>query len=129
MSWLVKTEPSTYSFDDLLADGSTVWEGVRSPAAVAHLRSMRKGEAVVVYHTGSVRAAVGLAVVAEGARPDPADPRSALVTLKAVARLPRQVPLAELKERPEFERSPLVTIGRLSVLPLTAPQLRFLKGR
>lgn len=129
MSWLVKTEPSAYSFDDLLRDGSTLWEGVRSPAAVAHLRSMRKGEAVVVYHTGSVRSAVGLAAVAGGPRPDPADARSVVVTLRAVARLPREVPLSELKERPEFARSPLVTTGRLSVLPLTAPQLRFLKGK
>ena len=125
--WLVKTEPADYSFEDLRKEKETVWTGVKNPVALKHLRSMKKGDRVIVYHTGSEKAAVGAAAVTattfEGNPKDTAEPR---VTLRAGSPLPRPLPLSEIKSSPLFADSPLVRIGRLSVVPLTPAQYAFL---
>lgn len=127
--WLVKTEPTEYGFDDLAKAGSSRWDGVRNPVALRNLGAMRTGERVFVYHTGGEKAVVGVAEVARAAYPDPAtaNPKRVVVDLRAVARLARAVPLAEIKARAEFEESPLVRQGRLSVVPLTAAQARVIE--
>ena len=125
MPWLLKTEPSDYSFDDLVREKRTVWTGVTNAAAVKNLGSMTKGDRVVVYHTGSVRAAVGTAAVAAADARDPKKPR---VTVAAGKRLAAPVPLDAVKASPLFAGSALLRIGRLSVVPLTEGQFRFLAG-
>ena len=124
--WIVKTEPSTYSFDQLERDGTTVWDGVRNNLALKHLREMKRGDRVLVYHSGEEKAVVGLAEVAAEAYPDPKqkDPKLVVVDLKAAGRLPRPVPLAELKQEPAFADLALVRIGRLSVAPASAEQFK-----
>ena len=121
MNWLVKEEPDSYSFDRLVKDGGTTWSGVRNPLAQKHLRSMRPGDRVFYYHTGSERAIVGTARVASEPRPDPGDPagKRVAVELVPVAALPQPVPLAALKAEETFADHPLVRIGRLSVMPLS----------
>jgi predicted RNA-binding protein with PUA-like domain len=122
--WLLKTEPSAYSFGDLVRDGRTAWTGVANPVAQRNLRAMRKGDRALVYHTGDDKAAVGVAEVVKEAYPDPGerDPRLACVDVKAVEPLSAPVTLATLKAHPAFAESPLVKQGRLSVVPLTAAQ-------
>src|SRR5213594_4364923 len=97
--FLVKTEPSTYSFADLQRDRRTVWDGVSNPVALKHLATLRKGDTVVVYHTGAEKQAVGLAVAVSDAYPDPKskDPRRLVVDLEAKRPLPRPVTLAQAK--------------------------------
>ncbi len=121
--WLVKTEPTAYSFDDLRRDRKTRWDGVSNAQAQANLRSMKPGDEVVVYHSGE-KAAVGLARVARGPYPDPGDPdgRRVAVDLAAVAPLATPVTLEALRGEKAFEGSPLLRQGRLSVVPLTAAQ-------
>jgi predicted RNA-binding protein with PUA-like domain len=122
-AWLLKTEPSSYSFDDLVRDRTTSWTGVANPAAQLNLRAMRVGDALVVYHSGQ-KAAVGLATVQRAAHPDPTgDGTRVCVAVKAGAPLARPVTLEELKGARAFAGSPLLVQGRLSVVPLTAPQL------
>jgi predicted RNA-binding protein with PUA-like domain len=111
--WLVKTEPSTYSFDDLKREGTATWDGVKNPVAMKHLRAMQAGDEVFVYHTGNEKAVVGLATVVTAGDP----PR-----LKAVRPLSRAVTLAEIKQDRTFVDSPLVRIGRLSVMPVAPAQ-------
>jgi len=124
-SWLLKTEPSTYSFDDLARDRKTRWDGVSNAQAQANLRAMRVGDPVVVYHSGE-KAAVGLARVSRAAFPDPGDPggKRVAVEIAAGARLAAPVPLEALRAAGAFEGSPLLRQGRLSVVPLTAAQAR-----
>jgi predicted RNA-binding protein with PUA-like domain len=124
--WILKTEPSTYSHADLVKDGTTVWDGVKNPVALRHLAAMQRGDEVMIYHTGSEKAAVGLASVTGEARPDPKkqDPKLVVVTLRADRPLARPVTLAEIKADPAFARSPLVRVPRLSVIPVTAAQWR-----
>lgn len=117
--WLLKTEPSEYSWDQLVRDGVTVWDGVTNAQAVIHLRAMRKGDRVFVYHTGREKAVVGVAEVAEVSCPPGSPVR---VELRPVRPLVRPVPLAVLKALPVFVTSPLVKQGRLSVVPVTAAQ-------
>lgn len=121
MNWLVKEEPDSYSFDRLVKDGGTTWSGVRNPLAQKHLRSMRPGDRVFYYHTGSERAIVGTARVASEPKPDPGDPagRRVAVELVPVASLPQPVSLADLKAEETFADHPLVRIGRLSVMPVS----------
>ena len=128
--WLVKTEPGTYSYDDLEREGRAVWDGVANPVALKNLRAMKVGDLVVVYHTGDERAAVGRAEVVKAAYPDPkqGDDRLVVVDLEAKGRLPAPVPLATLKGLPVFKDSPLVRQGRLSVVPLDAAQWKALTG-
>ncbi len=115
--WLLKTEPSTYGYDDLEREGTTRWDGVRNPVAMKHLRAMKKGDAVLIYHTGDEKAVVGAAVVVREAYPDPKAAERVVVDLKAGGRLARPVPLAEIKGLAVFADSPLVRQGRLSVVP------------
>ena len=126
--WIVKTEPSTYSFDQLERDGTTVWDGVRNNLALKHLREMKRGDRVLVYHSGEEKAVVGLAEVAAEAYADPKqkDPKLVVVDLKAAGRLPRPVPLAAIKQEPAFADLALVRIGRLSVAPASAEQFKHL---
>lgn len=121
--WLVKTEPDEYSFADLERAGRDVWDGVRNHAAQKHLRAMRPGDEVMVYHTGNVRAIVGLARVASEPYPDPTAPggRWQAVDMEAVGRLARPVTLAEIKADPAFADWELVRISRLSVMPVPDP--------
>jgi predicted RNA-binding protein with PUA-like domain len=126
MHYLLKTEPSEYSFADLLKDGTTVWDGVTNPAAVKNLREMPKGAKLVIYHTGAEKQAVGLATVLSVVATDPRSPR---VEIKAGRPLAKAVTLAELKSSDRFKDSPLVRQGRLSVVPLTASQYAWITER
>jgi predicted RNA-binding protein with PUA-like domain len=128
--WLLKTEPSAYSFADLEQAGSAVWDGVANPVALKNLAAMKPGERVIVYHTGAEKAAIGVAEVTRAAYPDPKarNPRLLVVELRASGRLPRAVPLSEIKASAVFADSPLVRQGRLSVVPLTAAQWKALGG-
>jgi predicted RNA-binding protein with PUA-like domain len=125
MPFLLKTEPDVYSFADLQRDGETVWDGVKNPTAVKHLREMKAGEDLVIYHTGEVRAAVGTAKVVSV---DASDPKVPNVTLRAGKPIRAPRTLAEIKANALFAQSPLVNIGRLSVVPLTAEQYAWLIG-
>jgi predicted RNA-binding protein with PUA-like domain len=131
MNWLVKEEPGNYSFDHLLRDGSTTWSGVRNALAQKHLRSMRKGDRVLYYHTGDEKAIVGTASVAGPPAPDPADPAGKLyaVEIKAGRRLARPVTLKEIKAQPFFADFPLVRMARLSVMPVTDQQWERIVGQ
>jgi predicted RNA-binding protein with PUA-like domain len=123
--FLFKTEPTDFSFVDLVAKGAAVWDGVRNPAALKNLRGMEKGDRVFVYHTGSEKAVVGLARTTSTAYPDPkqrAGTPLSVIDVVPVGAFKRAVSLAELKADPEFESSPLVRQGRLSVVPLTPKQ-------
>ena len=126
--WLVKTEPGEYSFEDLRKKETATWDGVANPVAVKNIRSMKAGDRVVVYHTGGEKAAVGLARVASAPRDDKKDARLAVVDLEAGKPLSSPIPLKEIKSSSLFFDSPLVRIGRLSVVPLTAAQYAFLAG-
>ena len=123
--WLVKTEPGDYSFEDLRKEKETVWTGVKNPVALKHLREMKKGDRVIVYHTGSEKSAVGTATVFSFEE-NPKSGSEPRVTLRAGSPLPRPLPLAEIKSSSLFSDSPLVRIGRLSVVPLTSAQYAFL---
>src|ERR1017187_2638718 len=118
--WLLKTEPSTYSFADLERDGSAVWDGVSNALALKHLRLMKRGDLAFIYHTGDERQIIGTAEVTSDPYPDPQenDPKLAVVDLKPRERLPRPVTLAEIKARQEFQDFELVRMGRLSVMPV-----------
>lgn len=122
--WIVKTEPSTYSFDQLEREKRATWDGVRNNLALKHLRQMRPGDRVLVYHTGDEKAVVGVAEVISEAYADPKqkDPKLAVVDLKAAGRLPRPVPLGEIKQQRAFADLGLVRMGRLSVMPASADQ-------
>jgi predicted RNA-binding protein with PUA-like domain len=115
-TWLLKTEPTVYSFDDLLRDGTTTWDGVTNPTALKHLRSMKKGDTAIIYHTGVEKAAVGLATITADATVDTAN--TPIVKLKAGKRLPKPVTLAQVKADKTFADLPIVRIPRLSVMPL-----------
>jgi predicted RNA-binding protein with PUA-like domain len=143
--WLVKTEPETFSFNDLLAapNQTTTWDGVRNPIARNFLRDgMKRGDRAFFYHTGDEKAIVGICEVVREGYPDPTaldrkhdhfDPKSKaeaptwyMVDVKAVAAVPRPVALAEIKQRKEFANMPLVRVGRLSVSPVTPDQWKAL---
>ena len=117
--YLFKSEPSVYSFDDLVRDGETAWDGVTNPTAVKHLREMKAGTKWIFYHTGEARTAVGTGSVNSV---DPSDPKAPIVRVKVGKRLKKPKTLAEIKAEPLFAGSPLVVIGRLSVVPLTREQ-------
>lgn len=125
MPFLVKTEPSVYSVDDLARDGETIWDGVTNPAAVKFLREMKQGEMFVIYHTGDERTAVGLAKVLSV---DPGNPKVPVVRIKYVKGLKTPRTLAEMKVNKLFAGSPLINQGRLSVVPLTEAQYAWITG-
>jgi len=123
--WLLKTEPSDYSYSDLENEPSgTVWDGVKNYAALKYLRDMAKGDQALIYHTGKERRVVGIAEVTSDAYPDPDldDPKFALVDVRAHRRLEHPVPLADLKNEPAFADHPLLRQARLSVMELS-PEL------
>jgi predicted RNA-binding protein with PUA-like domain len=126
MFYLLKTEPSEYGFADLQKDLTTVWDGVSNPVALKHLREMKKGARLVIYHTGDERRAVGTATVEAVDASNPKNPR---VTIKAGHLIPHPVPLAEIKASELFSDSPLLRQGRLSVVPLSREQYEWLTGR
>jgi predicted RNA-binding protein with PUA-like domain len=121
MNWLVKEEPSSYSFDALLRDRRTSWTGVKNPLAQRHLKEIRKGERILYYHTGDEKAIVGIAVALSDAYPDPRDPsaRLAAVDVGPVEKLPAPITLAAVKASHAFDEFPLVRMPRLSVMPVT----------
>ena len=123
--YLLKTEPTEYSFADLQKEGTTVWDGVSNPVAVRHLREMKAGDRLIIYETGDHKSAVGLATVVSVKVDDPAKPE---VKIKAAKPLPKAVTLAEIKAHKLFAESPLVRQGRLSVVPLSAAQYKWLAG-
>jgi predicted RNA-binding protein with PUA-like domain len=123
--FLFKTEPDVYSFDDFLRDQETVWDGVTAPAAVKYLREMKAGTKWIFYHTGDERTAVGTGSVVSV---DAADPKVPVVKVKVGKRLKQPKTLAAIKAEPLFAGSPLVVIGRLSVVPLTDEQWEWFLG-
>ena len=125
MPYLLKTEPTVYSLNDLERDGETVWDGVTNPAAVKFLRSMKPGEKLVIYHTGDERTAVGTANVVSV---DATNPKVPNVRIKAGKPIKTPHTLAEIKAHKLFADSPLVSQGRLSVVPLTDAQYAWLTG-
>ncbi len=125
MDYLLKTEPSTYSFSDLQRDKTTIWDGVTNPVAVKHLRGMKAGDRLVIYHTGEAKSAVGTASVISVHAGDPKNPR---VEIKAGDAIAEPKTLAEMKSDKQFADSPLMRQGRLSVVPLTKQQWEFLAG-
>ena len=117
--FLFKSEPDVYSFDEFLRDKQTVWDGVTNPTAVKHLREMKAGTKWIFYHTGDERTAVGTGTVLSV---DPANPKVPIVKVKVGQRLRQSKTLAAIKAEPIFADSPLVLIGRLSIVPLTEEQ-------
>jgi predicted RNA-binding protein with PUA-like domain len=122
-AYLLKTEPDQYSFQDLQRDGETVWDGISNPAALKHLREMKPGDKIVIYHTGTERRAVGLASVVSIGNADAKDPK---VRIRAGHGISHSKNLAEIKATTVFKESPLVKQGRLSVVPLTKEQYDWL---
>jgi len=123
--FLLKTEPTEYSFADLQKDGATEWDGVSNPVAVRHLSEMKPGARLVIYETGERKSAVGTATVVSVTAKDPKKP---IVEIKAGKALAKPVSLAEIKQNKIFKDSPLVRMGRLSVVPLTKEQYGALVG-
>jgi predicted RNA-binding protein with PUA-like domain len=118
--WLVKSEPTTYSFEQLTKDGKTVWDGVRNNAAALHLKAMKVGDETLFYHSQEGKAVVGIAKVVKEAFPDASDPtgRFVAVELAPVRPLARPVTLAEMKAMPELSALEMIRQGRLSVSPV-----------
>ena len=125
MDYLLKTEPSVYSFDDLRREKTTIWDGVTNPVAVKHLREMKPGDRLVIYHTGDEKCAVGTASVVSVEVKDPKNPQ---VKIKEGEAITSPKTLAEIKANKDFAESPLVRQGRLSVVPLTEKQWKVLVG-
>jgi len=124
-AYLLKTEPTVYSFADLAREKVTRWDGVTNPAAVKHLRGMSPGDRLVIYETGDHKYAAGTATVVNV---DASDPRTPIVMVKAGKAIAEPVTLAAIKSHRLFAESPLVRQGRLSVVPLSAAQYKFLTG-
>jgi predicted RNA-binding protein with PUA-like domain len=118
--FLAKTDPETYSIDDLERDRKTAWDGVTNPQAVRAIKEMRPGDRVFIYHSGGVSGVVGLANVRSEPRPDPKNPKSAVVDLEFAGRIDPAVTLKEIKDSGKFEEWALVRQGRLSTM--AAPQ-------
>ena len=128
--WILKSDPDTYGFDQLVRDRRTVWDGVSNALALKHIRSMAQGDQLLIYHSGDDKALVGLARVVSDPYPDPKanDPRLYVVEVEAGGRLARPVTLAEVKADPAFADLGLVRMSRLSVIPVPAEQWKRLLG-
>ena len=129
--WLFKTDPDTYPFQRLIKDRRTVWDGVKNNLALKHLARIRKGEAIIIYHTGNEKAAVGTAQALSGAYPDPAkkDPNLLVFDIKAIESLPRAVPLVDLKVDAGLVGFDLIRLPRLSVMEVNKKQWRIIMRR
>jgi predicted RNA-binding protein with PUA-like domain len=129
-SFLLKTEPTTYSWDDLVRDGRTVWDGVTNAAALSAIRSMKKGDEALIYHSGKDKAIVGVARVVKDAYADPKqkDPKLAVVDLEPVRKLDVPVTLAQVKAQPRLADFALVRISRLSTMPVSDEHRKLLEG-
>lgn len=127
--WLFKTEPSAYSFQLLQQDKRTVWDGVKNNLALKHLAGIKKGDAILVYHTGDEKAVVGVARAASGAYPDPGkkDPKLLVVEIEAGKPLPRPVTLAEIKANAKLKNFDLVRLPRLSIMPVSEEQWKIIE--
>ena len=125
MPYLLKTEPSVYSFADLQREKTTIWDGVTNPVALKNLRGMKSGDQLVIYHTGDEKSAVGTATVVSV---DASDARNPAVKIKVGKPVARVVTLSDVKANKMFAESPLVRQGRLSVVPLTESQYKVLAG-
>ena len=125
MNYLLKTEPSEYSFADLQRDKETIWDGVSNPVALKNLRAMKAGDRLIIYETGDVKSAMGTATVVSVDASDAKNPR---VKIRVGKALGKPVTLAEVKANKLFAESPLVRQGRLSVVPLDDKQHGFLVG-
>jgi predicted RNA-binding protein with PUA-like domain len=123
VNYLLKTEPSVYSFENLVRDKSTIWDGVTNPVALKNLRGMKPGDRLVIYHTGDEKSAVGTAEVVSV---DASDAKTPLVKIKAGKAIATAKTLAEIKTQKLFADSALVRQGRLSVVPLTDAQYEYL---
>jgi predicted RNA-binding protein with PUA-like domain len=127
--WLFKTEPSAYSFQQLVKDRRTVWDGVKNNLALKNLKGIKKGDPILIYHTGGEKAAVGTARAASDAYPDPAkkDPKLLVVEIEAGIALPRAVTLAEIKANAKLKNFDLVRLPRLSILPVADEQWKIIE--
>ena len=127
--WLLKTEPSVYSFDHLVKDGRTVWDGVKNNLALMHLRAMKAGDKVLIYHSGAAKEVVGYGRILKGPYPDPKldDAKLVVVDIAPDARLSHPVSLAAIKADPVFADFALVRMSRLSVMPVTPEQWKRLQ--
>lgn len=127
-NWLLKTEPSTYSINDLKRDKKTVWDGVSNSLALKHIRDMKKGDTTFIYHSGEEKSIVGIAEIISDPYPDPRqnDPKLAVIEIKFTELLKQPVSLAAIKARKEFADFALVRMSRLSVMPVTAGQWKSL---
>jgi predicted RNA-binding protein with PUA-like domain len=125
MTYLLKTEPSVYSFADLQREQTTIWDGVTNPVALKNLRGMKPGDHLLIYHTGDEKSAVGTASVVSV---DGSDPKKPEIKIRVGDPLPKPVTLAEMKANKQFADSPLIRQGRLSVVPLTDAQVKFIAG-
>lgn len=125
-AFLFKTEPTDYAFSDLIRDRGTVWSGIKNTTALIHLRAVRKGDAIVIYHSGKEKSAVGVATAASAAYADPDldDPRRVVVKLAPERPFKRPVPLAEFRSDPLLKSTELVRFTRLSVMPLSPAQFK-----
>jgi predicted RNA-binding protein with PUA-like domain len=128
--WLFKTEPSVYSFKQLQKDKKTVWDGVANNLALKHLKDIKKGDLVFIYHTGDEKAAVGVAKALGGAYPDPSknDPKLLVVDVEAGKPLAKSVTLAEVKAHPKLKNFDLVRNSRLSIMKVTDEQWEIMEG-
>jgi len=122
-TWLLKADPDSYGYDDLVRDKTTHWDGGTNNLALKHMRQMRKGDLALLYHSGKEKAVVGLASIVSDPYPDPArdDERLVVFDIKAKKRLRKPVPLAEIKADARFADFALVRMARLSVMPVPAP--------
>ena len=128
--WLFKTEPSVYSFQQLQKDKKTMWDGVKNNLALKNLKDIKKGDEILIYHTGDEKAAVGVARALSGAYPDPSqkNPRMLVVDIEAVKPLPRQVTLAEVKANKKLANFDLVRLSRLSIMKVSDEQWDVVEG-
>ena len=129
-SWLLKTEPSSFSWSDLVRDGKTVWDGVTNAAALIHLRAMQTGDEALIYHSGDEKAIVGIARIARGGHPDPKldDPKRAVVDIVPVRGLKAPVTLTQIKAEKGLATMALVRISRLSCMPVCAEHRALLRS-
>ena len=128
--WLFKTEPSVYSYQQLVKDKKTMWDGVKNNLALKNLKDIKKGDEILIYHNGDEKAAVGIARALGGAYPDPSqkNPRMLVVDIEAVKVLPRPVTLAEVKANKKLANFDLVRLSRLSIMKVSDDQWETMEG-